>query len=325
MTSAEQANSLFIVKSSRLIKELLTRGIARAADSQQYFIELTRKLTFAGEFAYDRKDFEAIKQASSLLLALPLPQAQSAGLWYQAIIDFKAGNASQAAATLEELIDRPEAAPRFRARALQTLGTIRQQSGDSQSARHLYLKSAQYIRHSAPLDSRTFAQALVLHSYSRGVDGENKQAVKELLSLEKLVTSIGEPLLAATYCNNLAFEFLQLGQVREAAHYSRIACHSPYVFAHPEWRETALAIEQHTASKSVVAVAVAVSREPQKRPAQPKYLLVVLRFSPPVRSVSPKRLRQRVSCKNPTTARVARVARIRAPSTSSISRSPNCL
>ncbi|HVF91258.1 MAG TPA: hypothetical protein VNH22_14420 [Blastocatellia bacterium] len=315
MTSAEQGNSLFIVRSSKLIKELLTRGIAHAADSQQYFTQLTHRLISASEFAYSRQDFEGIKQASSLLVALPLPQAQSAGLWYQAISDYKAGKTAQAAATLDGLVNRPEAAPRFRARALQSLGTIHYWSGDAESARLLYMESARYIRGSAPLDAYTFAQALILHSYSRGLDGESRQAVKELLSLEKLVKTIGEPLLTATYCNNIAVELLELGHVNEAAFYSRVACLSPFVNAHTEWKDTALEIDQHSASKAVVAVAV--SPEPRKRPAQPKYLLVVLRFSPCVRLAQPKRLRQRVSCKNPTSARVASVARIRAPSAAS--------
>ncbi|HYP27243.1 MAG TPA: hypothetical protein VE262_11040 [Blastocatellia bacterium] len=313
MTSAKPANSLFMLKSSSgLLVELLTRSIGHAADSRQGFVQLARKLLEIAETAYTRRDFVTVKEASELLIALPVAKAQSAGLWYQAVVTSLQGQPDVALRSLQGLVAEPHVAPRFRGRAFQTIGVIHENNGDFDAARELFAESARYIRRESPRDAYVFANAIILHSHTRGIEGDSRQALKELSPIKGLVEKLRHPQITAFYFNNIAVELLELGRLDEAAQYSRIACSSPLAFAYAACKETALEIEQQTARKNLVAVAA--SPEPRKRPAQPKYLLVVLRFSPRVRLAQPKRLRQRVSCKNPSTARVALVARIRAPS-----------
>jgi tetratricopeptide (TPR) repeat protein len=298
--------------SSGLLVELLTRGIGHAADSQQGFVQLARKLLAIAETAYTCRDFATVKEASELLMALPVARAQSAGLWYQSVVTSLEGQPAAAFQSLRELIADPHAAPRFRGRAFQTIGVIHEDNGDFDAARELFAESARYIRRESPRDAYVFANAIILHSHTRGIEGDSRQALKELASINGLVEKLRHPQITAFYFNNIAVELLELGRLDEAAHYSRIACSSPLAFAYAACKETAFEIEQRAAKRNVIAVAA--SPEPRKRPAQPRYLLVVLRFSPCVRLAQPKRLRQRVSCKNPSTARVALVARIRAPS-----------
>lgn len=301
-----------MVKSSKLIKELLTRSIVHAADYQQDLIQLVRRVSAIAEVAYTRRDFHTVKEVSGLLIALPLPQARSTGLWYQAICKRREGWLTEAVQNLEELLVNRHAKPIFKARALQTLGAIQEDIGYLDVARQLYTESAQYIRRESPEDAYTFANSAILHSVTRSNEDDSQQALSELLNIESLVKIIRDPLLTATYCNNIAVELLVLGQVSEASSYSRAACLSPLAFAYPEWKETALEIEQQTAKKNTVALAV--SPEPQKRSVRPKFLLVVLQFSPSLRVTRPIEFRRRVSCNNPTVALIALVVRIRAPS-----------
>jgi len=316
VTSAKQVKNLFIVNSSRLINELVARGIAHAADSQQDLIQLAHTLGAAAEHAYTRRDFYTLKEASDLLIALPVTQARHAGLWYQATFDKWQGRFPEASRDLKELISDQRTTPRIRARSLQVLGRMRHVEGDLDIARQLYIESAKYIKHESPQDAYVFAESVILHSVVQAEEGDNRQALRELLSIESLIRALRNPRLIAFYFNNVAVELLELGQTSEAARYSQVACRSPLAFAYPEWRETAREIEQQTARRDAVAVtvAVAVPPEPRKRPAQPKYLLVILRFSPRRRLVHPATFRQRVSCSNPIIALIALVTHIRAPS-----------
>jgi hypothetical protein len=297
-----------------MIKELLARGIAHAADSKQGFIQLARNLTAIAETAYTRRDLHTLKEASDLLIALPVPRAQNVGIWYLSTVQRWERQFTEAAGNLEKLLADPDGAPGLRARAFQALGAIQHVSGSFDLARQLYIESARYIRRESPRDAVIFADSVILHSLLLSNEGDSRQALRELLSIQNIIEVTSNPLLQPTYYNNIAVELLQLGKVSEARHYSQVACQSPLAFAYPEWKETALEIEQRTAKREAVAVAVLPEPEHQKRPAQPKYLLIVLRFSPPARVIRPVAFRQRVTCSNPTVALVALVARIRAPS-----------
>jgi tetratricopeptide (TPR) repeat protein len=303
-----------VKSSSRVLVGLLTRGIAHAADLNRAPLRLAQSVASIAEAAYACRDFSTVKEASDLLIDLPVPSVQASGLWYRAIVNTREGRLAEAAQILNDVVSSRLAEPRFRARALQSLGGIHRLSGDLDQARKLYLASAQYIRRASPQDYYAFANAIILHSLVRAEEGDNKQALKELLSIGSFIRLSANPVIKAQYYNNVAVELLELGRVSEAAHYSRIACLSPLNFAYPEWKETAVEIERQTAKRNAVAVDAAPEPRSRRRPAQPDYLLVVLQYSPPVRGTRPVAFRQRVSCNNPTVALVTRVARIRAPS-----------
>jgi hypothetical protein len=315
VTNAKKANNLFMVKSSsRLLVELFSRGIAHAADSQQEMAQLAHRLLVIAESSYARRDFQTVKEASELLLALPMRQAQSAALWYQAFLRKREGSLAEATQDLNNLVADHHAMPRFRAQALHTLGVVARESHHFETARNLFYEAIRYIRRVSPHDTYIFPHSIILHSLTRAEEGDSRQALKELLSIEGLIRVIRNPLLIATYSNNVAVELFELGRVNDAVLYSRVACQSPLAFAYPEWKETALEIEQQTAKRNTVAVVALPKSNSQKRPAQPKYLLVVLRFSLPVRVNRPPAFRQRVTCANSTVALVALTTPIRAPS-----------
>jgi hypothetical protein len=314
VTSANLAINLFKVKSSRLINLLLTRGISDAADSRQASIRLARVIAAAAEFAYARQDLPAVKEASDLLIASPLPQAQCAGLWYLAFVKNREGHIDEAARILDALISDPGATPRFRARAFQALGVIHQAAGDLDLARQLYCESAQYTSRASPADAYLLADSIILHSYAHGAGGDNRRALKQLLGIERLIEVIHNPLLTATYCNNVASELVELGRVSEAAPYSRVSSASWVAYAYPEFRRTAQEVERRTASRNAVAVAAAVGPEARGRAGKPEYQLIVVQNSRRARVARPVVFRQRVRCSNQTVAQVALVASIRAPS-----------
>ena len=312
MTTAASTSDLRIVKSSKLAVSLFTRGLSSAADMQQGLTALANQLIKVAEHAYACRDLQILKESSELLLSLPIEQAQSAGLWFKAITYKREGRTEQAVSGLEHLIADCRATPRFKARAIQTLGAIRHESGELTEASRLYIESAQCAKDDIFLHWLSLIHLSAAQHYLLGP----AQALRTLLNLEPLVTVIAraQPHYKGVYFNNLAIELFQLGRVKEAAQCSRVAITSPFARAYPEWKETALEIQQQRAKRNTVSIAVLPEPDSQERPAQPKYLLIVLQFSLPVRVIRPVAFRQRITCNNPTVALVMLVARIRAPS-----------
>lgn len=253
----------------------------------------------------------ALSRCAFDLLALHHPGAEAAGLFYRAMCERRNGREHQAA-QLFAVVAEIEFAPKYRARAIQALGVSHMLRADNGEAVRLYREATHAAR--AAGDLVAWMRSGVTFSELRSNEGDHKTALETLRAVRPAVEILSrhEPVHAHQFANEAAYELLQAGRLEEARRFALFALSSPVAPAYPEWHETAEEIEQKTASKNFIVVAV--SPEPRKRPAQLKFLLVVLRFSPPVRGTRPVAFRQRVTCNNPTVALVVLVARIRAPS-----------
>ena len=240
MHSAAIDSSFRIVRTSKVIAQLLTRGTRIAADLTQ----LAAQLCALAEQAYNRRDLDTVKEAAAILASLPDPRAQSAGLWFQSIADKREGKLELAHSTLARLIEDAQAAPRFRARAFQTLGTIYHERGELERASELYSESACFIRRETPRDLFTQMQGLTLLSAALINKGEPLAALRTLAQVEPIIHTIGDPLQTAIYCNNVAVALAGVKRIDEARQYSRLALASPYAEHYSEWLETAAEIEQ---------------------------------------------------------------------------------
>jgi hypothetical protein len=72
----------------------------------------------------------------------------------------------------------------------------------------------------------------------RANEGDHKQAVKEFERTFPLIKSI-KPVSYYQYLNSFAVELAEVGRLEEASNICDVLLASPYVFAYPEWRETA--------------------------------------------------------------------------------------
>ena len=269
------------------------------------------RLLVQAERLYLARNTDELGRITDALSRIEHPGAFTVAQFYRAMMHFRAGQDLQAVPLLESVAGCA-AAPGYRARALQSLGSVCQFANNHDDAFRLY---GEAIRAALCADDLVACvRAVITISELRSREGDHVTALDELRLIRPAVELLGrnEPHYLHLFSNEVAFELLQTGRIDQARRFARFAISSPFASAYPEWRETALRIEQQTARKTGAVVSVAL--EPGKRPAQPKFLLVVLRFSTPVRVNRIVKFRQRVTCNNPTLALVVLVARIRAPS-----------
>lgn len=287
---------------------IVTSGILRAAQLQDVSIP---RLIVQAERLYLARNTAELGRITGALSVIGHPGAFAVARFYRAMMHFRAGQDTQAVPLLESVAGCASA-PKYRARAIQSLGSVRQFANNHEDAFRLYREAIRAALRAGDLVACVRAGITISELRSR--EGDHAAALDELRLIRPAVELLGrsEPYYLHLFSNEVAFELLQTGRLDQARRFARFAISSPLASAYPEWKETALQIEQQTARKNSVAVSVAP--EPRARQARPKLLLVVLRFSPPVRVNQLIRFRRRINCNNPTLALVVLVARIRAPS-----------
>ncbi|SRR6266404_3267052 len=107
---------------TKLRQQTLVRELTRVENSRAVFNELSERLIRLAEHSFSLRDIDKLEEASLILVNLPIPKASKIGAYYQAIALSRMGKTEQARSQLGGL---SESAPlRYRARALQTLGSI---------------------------------------------------------------------------------------------------------------------------------------------------------------------------------------------------------
>ena len=205
-------------------------------------------LRFA-EIAYSRRDLVALKQIAAHLLILPDSQAQSAGLYYLAIVAKRSGQERRAISLLESISNDSF----IRARAIQTLGAIEFDAGRHEQALPLFIEAA---RQAKGIDVATSLNALFQVSSIKSIAGDHQQSLDDLLSLWPVVRSVvrTHPHLYFNWHNDCAVELLELGRVEQAREASAVALASPVSRNYQEYSETRDSIERYEQKKIIVTV-----------------------------------------------------------------------
>jgi tetratricopeptide (TPR) repeat protein len=281
-SNAAFVDSLCAVNDDGSYMHFLLGELARSSRSRQAFHELASRLTKLAEHAYYFRDMKTVQQASLVLMTLPLDSARQVGQYYQALALKRGGEKAKAKALLEPIAEN--APVEYRARAIQTLGTIYHEQGDLDDALTLYLESARAVLHKG---ARAPVANLIAHSqvsFIKSDVGDHGGALTHLQSLSTLAESAARqsPFYLYAYHNALAVEFSALGRLAEAEAACAFALASPFAHAYPEWSATRheIAAKRQAASPSIVAVprAPKTDRAPQvesQRNAKP-----VVRFVP---------------------------------------------
>ena len=194
------------------------------------------------EFAYSRRDLEALEIIADQLLSLP--DAQRAGLYYLGIVAKRRGDERRAKGLLENL-NSPC--------AIQTLGAIEFDAGRYESALPLFIKAAQAARGT---DVATLLNALYQVSAIKSIAGNHQESFNDLLSLWPIVRHVAKshPHLFFNWHNDCAVELLELGRVEQARESLSIALASPFSANYHEYKETRESIEQCERKKILVTV-----------------------------------------------------------------------
>jgi len=149
------------------------------------------------------------------------------------------------------------APPRYRARALISLGANSFYKGDYGFALSAYREASRFVSHSGLLDPYATVHTQKMVAVINSLEGNHRNALALLENLFPLTRSMRSwhPHAYYDYMNSLAVELCEVGRLEEAKNVSQIVIVSPLAAAYPEWRETREEIELrgHRAPRSVVA------------------------------------------------------------------------
>jgi tetratricopeptide (TPR) repeat protein len=209
---------------------------------------------------------KTVQEVGLMLMNLPMDSARQVGQYYQALAFKRNGKKDEAQASLELVAE--DAPLTYRARALQTLGTIYHGQGQLDDALRLYLEAARAAQYKNRPNLITYLMAHFQVSFIKSDIGDHRGALTHLENLLPLVmhTAKQSPFCFYVYHSDLAFELAQLGRLTEAEAASAIALASPFAPAYPEWTETRneIAAKHRSASRSTVAI----NRTPEADPPQ---------------------------------------------------------
>jgi len=239
--------------------------LARALATAKTVTGITHLLIRLADIAHGRRDLDMLADLSAMLYELPGGEAQSAGLYYQAIILRRAGKFEASKRLLERL--SANAPPTTQARAIQTLGTVYEAQNEWGEATRLYTEALRAARGVDPLATyRALGQLAIIKS----IAGDHRQALADFQSLWPIARLLTpqHPDLFFHFHNSLAVELAAVGRIDEARKASHIAVASPIAHAYPEWQETAAEITEQQSSKAIIVVVLPqdVPDESEERP-----------------------------------------------------------
>lgn len=238
--------------------QLMASSLIRGVHREQVSRAMGDKLVVMAEHAHAFRRIDVLDQVSQILQRLPLPrQYAPVGRYYQALCihDFGRGDVEKAASVVERVMGG--VSPRYKAKAMLSLGSMFVRMGDNQSAMSLFLEalSPNANKWEDPLTTITTLRTMAV---LRSMDGDHRGALSDLEDIFPAVRMVGPwyPHLKYDYMNSLAVELCEVGRLEEAKNVSQIVLASPFARAYPEWRETREEIELrgYRASRGTVAV-----------------------------------------------------------------------
>src|SRR2546423_5783568 len=124
-------------------QQIASKLIKAVYDTETLTSAANRLITFA-DHALILKQTETVEQISRLLIHIPLPQTyQSIGDYYQAFCLKRRGETEQARAGFERLAESPSLPLKFRARAMQAIGSSYSERRRYNEAAHFFIQAAQ--------------------------------------------------------------------------------------------------------------------------------------------------------------------------------------
>ena len=250
-----------------LYQRLICASLARRIYTTEGFQILGRRLVAIADHTHFARQMNAVEQASQLMLALPISKELKAiARYYQAVCIKREGDFDGARRLLERVAE--EAPPKFRARAILTIGATYYERGEAEAALPFYLAAGKAAR---DCDLSTLARSQKMIAVVRSIHGDHKQALADLERLFPMVRALSKyyPAFYYEFLNSLAVELGEVGRINEAKAASAIALASPFASAYPEFAETRdeLEAKRTSATPSIVAVSAAPEPAPSPKPA----------------------------------------------------------
>jgi hypothetical protein len=259
------------------LQRSLYAALARGLYIQEGFASLGRRLEAIASHAYVARQTEVMQEASSLMLALPLPkELHSVAQYYQAIYTLKQGDADKAQRIIGAIIDT--ASPTYQGKGLLSTGGIYVAQGKLEAGVPYFLAAA---KTAGEQDIQTFATAQRMIAVVRSIYGDHRQAINDLERLFPLFRAIAKqyPTCYYDFLNSYAVELGEVGRISEAQNVCALTLRSPFITAYSEYTQTRdeLEAKRTAATPSVIAVSAAMPEiipapeaqaEPEPEPAR---------------------------------------------------------
>jgi tetratricopeptide (TPR) repeat protein len=228
--------------------------LARSIYEREGFESIGLRLASIARHAYFSRQTEVMEQASQAMLTLPLSQnLQSVAHYYQAVGEWKRGNADKAQQILNRVVDT--ASQPHRAQGLLSNGAIYFVQGKFEEAFQNYFAAASFARE---VDLQTFVTAQRMLAVIQGLYGDHQRALSDLERLYPIFRSVSKyyPTCYHDFLNSYAIELGEVGRLVEAQNVCAITLASPFAAVYPEFAQTRdeLAAKRTAATPSVVAV-----------------------------------------------------------------------
>jgi hypothetical protein len=252
--SGNSAGKVGLSPHSAYLQRSLYAALARSLYTREGFELLGRQLAAIARNAYFARQTEVMKEASQLMLALPLSkELKSAALYYHALCTWKRGDADEAQRILSHVIDAASAP--YRAQGFLSTGGIYFVQGKIEAALPHYLAAARFAGEN---DLQTLATAQRMIAVVRSIYGDHQQAIGDLERLFPVVRAIAKhyPTCYYDFLNSYAIELGEVGRIAEAQNVCAVTLASPFAAAYPEYIQTRdeLAAKRTAATPSIIAV-----------------------------------------------------------------------
>ncbi|HST19758.1 MAG TPA: hypothetical protein VLR90_01465, partial [Blastocatellia bacterium] len=206
-----------------------------------------------------------VEQASQMMLALPISrELKGVAQYYQARRAMRKGSIDSARKLLEGVI--AEVTPRYRARALLTIGATYYERGEIDSTLPFYIAAG---KAATDCDLLTLAESQQMIAVVRSLHGDHKQALDDLERLFPLIRYVSKryPTAYYNFLNSFAIELSEVGRIDEARRVCQVTLASPFSAAYPNWLETRNEVEakRTSATPSIVAVSAALEPAPSRQ------------------------------------------------------------
>lgn len=231
--------------------------------------DLGERLVVLAEHAHAFRQMDALEDVSQVLMNSPVPRVYKAvGQYYQALCihRFGRGNLERAAHLIETVAE--DAPPRYRVRAMQSLGSNSIRKGDYAIALALFREAARFAHCNRLYDAYATLGTQKMVAVINSEDGNHGGALVLLENLLPLARTVSRshPHVYYDYMNSLAVELCEVGRLEEAANFSQIVLTSPFALAYPEWRETSndIAARGRRTSRATIAFSQRVNEPGNK-------------------------------------------------------------
>jgi tetratricopeptide (TPR) repeat protein len=192
------------------------------------FQELGIRLVHEAQDAHAHRQADRLGEVAAILHHFPIHEYRIVGQYYIGWCTHRKGE--EAGNLFEKIIEESDF---YRALALIEMGSSEAKKGNFDSGIKLYSDAIKYA-----LTPHAIVRAARSIAAIKGMEGYHKQAIKDLERIAPLVR-FSQPVEQFQYLNSLAVELGETGRIEEAGSICRVVLASPYVFAYPEWRETA--------------------------------------------------------------------------------------